>query len=162
MTLKQRVYIGFTVLAGGAFMGMLFLHFGSRLHVTTDIWNDPTVKTATLIGADESIQVTIARTPAEQEQGLSDTLSLPENAGKLFVFTHPDTYGFWMKDMHYGLDFVWIDSAHHIASITPSVGAETYPKVFYPDQPIEYVLEVNAGFSTAHGLRAGQSLALKK
>lgn len=139
---------------GAATLVMLFLHF--RLINKQQIYNQ------TLMASDLAIPVSIASTPAQQQQGLSGTAALPSNAGKLFIFDTSGNYGFWMKDMNYGLDFVWIDSAMKIAAITPNVAADTYPKIFYPPQPIQYVLEVNAGFSTQYNLKVGQQLVLKK
>ncbi len=88
------------------------------------------------------------------------TASLPPTAGKLFVFDTPDTYGFWMKDMNYSLDFVWINSAMKIIAITPNVAASTYPEVFYPPHPVQYVLEVDAGFSAKNNLNRREQLSL--
>jgi uncharacterized membrane protein (UPF0127 family) len=124
------------------------------------------------------IPVTIAATPQSQEQGLSNTASLPSNQGMLFIFDTPDTYGFWMKDMRYPLDFVWIDTTMKIIGVTSNVAPGTYPKVFYCTQPacpnparqnhsggdevgrVRSMLEVNAGFSTQHDLKVGQQLQL--
>lgn len=115
------------------------------------------------------IPVAIADTPAERQQGLSGTQSLPQDSGMLFVFDTPNKPGFWMKDMKYGLDFVWLDSAMKIIDITHNVMPNTYPKVFYCSQPtcpndevgrVQYVLEVRAGFSTAHNLKMGQTFTL--
>ncbi len=66
-----------------------------------------------------------------------------------------------MKDMHYSLDFIWISADMKIVGITPNVAANTYPKIFYPPQQVQYVLEVNANFSTQHGLAVGQQLILQ-
>jgi hypothetical protein len=154
---KTRVLTIFSILAGGALFVVLFLHF-------RDTPVDTTVSTteyeASLVSDDLRIPITIADTPSEQEQGLSDTESLPANAGKLFVFNVPGKYGFWMKDMRYSLDMIWIDSTMHIVGITKNISPDTYPQVFYPPQEISYVLEVNAGFSTAHHLETNQLLTL--
>src|ERR1700744_2057454 len=98
------------------------------------------------------IPVAIADTAAKQQQGLSDTPSLPANDGMLFAFDTPGKIGFWMKDMNYSLDFVWLDNSMKIVAIDTDVTPATYPKIYYPPQDISYVLEVNAGFSTTHNL----------
>lgn len=107
-----------------------------------------------------TIPITIADTPVLQEQGLSGTLSLPAESGKLFIFDKPDFYGFWMKDMAYSLDIVWIDETMKIVGITKDVFPDTYPQVFYPPEKVRFVLEVNAGFSTTHNLSENQLLSL--
>lgn len=153
---KTRVLTIFSILAGGALFIVLFL----RLEHTPSREFPKDGHEAVLTAGALSIPVTIADTPLEQEQGLSGTDSLAEGTGKLFVFDTPNIYGFWMKDMQYPLDFIWIDSTMHIIDITPAVGPETYPTVFYPPSPVQYVLEVHSGFSTAHHLFKNQLLTL--
>lgn len=133
-------------------VGVLFLRF----------WLSNPKETPTLTIGSTVIDVTLAQTPEEQEQGLSDTLSLPKNAGKLFLFDAPGNYGFWMKDMHYPLDIIWIDTANTIIGITKDVSPKSYPTVFYPPARAQSVLEVNAGFSTQYGIHIGQTVVLKK
>ncbi len=108
------------------------------------------------------IPISIADTEQSRDQGLSGTVSLPTNTGKLFMFDTPGSYGFWMKDMNYPLDLVWIDSSMNIIAITPNVAADTYPQIFYPPSPVQEVLEVNAHFSSQHDLLVGQHLTLQK
>jgi uncharacterized membrane protein (UPF0127 family) len=117
--------------------------------------------TKELVSNTITIPVSVADTEAERNQGLSGTTSLPENSGKLFVFQTPGTPGFWMKDMNYGLDFVWLNSNLKIVAITPNIPADTYPQIFYPPQQVLYVLEVNSGFSTARHLAIGQQFKLQ-
>jgi uncharacterized membrane protein (UPF0127 family) len=115
----------------------------------------------TLVAGDVDIPVAIANTDATRQQGLSDTASLPADSGMLFEFDTPGNYGFWMKDMDYPLDFVWLDSGMKIIGITPNVAVATYPQIFYPPSPAQYELEVNANFSTTHGLKVGQQMHLQ-
>lgn len=109
-----------------------------------------------------SIPVSIAADEASRDQGLSGTSALATNSGKLFIFPRPGKYGFWMKDMNYPLDFIWISSDLKIVGITANVAADTYPKIFYPPTLVRYVLEVNAGFSTAQHLSVGQQFVFEK
>jgi len=106
------------------------------------------------------IQVTLAQTEAERTQGLSGTKSLGENQGMLFVFEEPARYGFWMKDMNYSLDLIWIDEKNQIVDITENVPPESFPKIFQPAREVKYVLEVNALFSRQHNIRVGDFVKL--
>jgi uncharacterized membrane protein (UPF0127 family) len=154
---KTRVLTIFSILAIGALFVVLFL-YGRGIPVGTEV---PTATyEAFIVSGDLRIPVTIADTPAEQEQGLSGTTFLPTNTGKLFIFPTPGRYGFWMKDMQYPLDLIWIDSTMHIVGITAQVAPETYPTVFYPPEDVLSVLEVAGGFSTAHHLEINQLLTL--
>lgn len=117
---------------------------------------------AVLIRGSTRIAVSIADSDTERVQGLSHTEALPEGAGKLFVFEHPGLYGFWMKDMRYSIDIIWLDEEMNIVSIKEGVFPESYPETFYPSAESKYVLEVPAGFSTENGIAVGQSFTLLK
>jgi uncharacterized membrane protein (UPF0127 family) len=156
---KTRVLIMFLTLATGALFTVLFLH--SRAHAP-----DPAIFRdefeAIVKRGDLEIPVSVADTSEEQEQGLSGTLFLPPNTGKLFVFNTDDRYGFWMKDMRYPIDIIWIDKDMRIVDITHDIASDSYPKIFYPSVPVRYVLEVNAGFSTVHQLIENQLLEIQE
>ncbi len=109
--------------------------------------------------------VQIALTDAEHEQGLSGRQKLTAAEGMLFDFKNtPDIEpGFWMKDMNFDLDFIWIDQGR-VVGITPNAPA---PKnisdaattaqlpLYYPPAPVDAVLEVNAGWSKTHFIKTG-------
>lgn len=156
-TRQTRVlYIISILIAGGALVLVLFLHFRQTVD-TVDI--KPLIKYEYTISIGQlQIPVTIADTPQGQEQGLSGTISLDENAGKLFIFKDIGKYGFWMKDMNYSLDIIWIDENLKVIGISKDLKPETYPTIFYPPSAVKYVLEVNAGFSTRNNIAVNQLL----
>lgn len=161
MKFRHSIHYAILILAfagGAAVIGLLFLHF-RQVPQAPAIAVDRTYS-KTLMAGSLAIPVSIADTPAARDQGLSDTETLPATAGKLFVFEQPGKPGFWMKDMRYGLDFVWIDSSLKVVAVTPNVAADTYPQVFYPPQPVQYVLEVNEGFAAKNNLIVGEQLSL--
>jgi len=105
-----------------------------------------------------SLKVFIANTDVTREQGLSDLSSLPEGEGELFVFDSAGAYGFWMKDMNFPLDMVWVDSNKVITNITKNATPDSYPSVFMPVRPILYVLEINAGTSEKLGFISSKQI----
>jgi uncharacterized membrane protein (UPF0127 family) len=156
---RTHYVISILVIGAVLVVGLLFLRSHHRALVAAVV--SDSIYNKTLTAGSLTIPVSVADTEAAREQGLSDTASLPAQAGKLFVFQAPGMPGFWMKDMEYGLDFVWFDSNLKIVSITTDVAANTYPKIFYPSQPVLYVLEVNAGFSAQHNLAVGEQFTLQ-
>jgi len=108
-----------------------------------------------------TISLTIASTSAEQELGLGDRAALASTSGMLFVFDSPDNYGFWMKDMQFPLDIIWLDQNFKIIHIERGLLPSTYPEVFFPGSPTKYVIEVNAGFANANSLSVGQTMQIK-
>lgn len=101
------------------------------------------------------LQVAVAATGPAREQGLSGRTSLGQNSGMLFVFREDTMPQFWMKEMNFPLDFIWLDSGKKIVQIDPNISPITFPETFQPKVPIRYVLEVNAGFAAIHGLTTG-------
>ena len=104
--------------------------------------------------------VELAITIAEQIQGLSDRSSLAPGTGMLFVYEQESKLTFWMKDMHFPLDMVWIDADCTVVDITlnapppePDQTLEELPR-FAPGVPAQFVLEINAGEAQSEGIGA--------
>lgn len=108
-----------------------------------------------------SIKAIIADTEVARQHGLSDRIDLPLDHGMLFVFPNLSKQGFWMKDMHFPLDIVWIDEQKEIIGIDRDISPETFPNVFFPSKQIKYVLELNAGQAKAFGLEIGIKVDFK-
>jgi len=111
------------------------------------------------------IDVEIASTNESRAKGLSDRAHLPENQGMLFTFATDNVVPpFWMKDMLIPIDIVWIDDGKiiqidHNAEPEPGV-ANNKLKLYVPNQAVDYVLEVNAGFMKDHNLEVGTEIDL--
>ena len=102
------------------------------------------------------IAVEIADEAEERWQGLSNRESLGGGSGMLFVFPHKQVQNFWMKDMNFPLDIIWIadNKVVKIDSDLPPAGPA--PDITYSSvHPVNYVLEVNAGFAEEHKIKAG-------
>ena len=109
----------------------------------------------------QNVLVDLALTDAQKEQGLSGRTSLAPNTGMLFVFSTPNKYLFWMKDMNFAIDMIWITADMHVDYIAKDATPASYPATFGPgvnDQDALYVLEVNSGFAEQNGLRVGDSV----
>lgn len=96
------------------------------------------------------------------EKGLSGHAPLLDGEGMLFVFKNEGKYGFWMKDMLFPIDIIWIDENFKIVHIEKNIGPETYPKTFYPDSFARYVLEIKAGESQMLQIKIGDSVKITK
>lgn len=110
---------------------------------------------------DLTIPVEIADTQETLEKGLSGRLHLPKKQGMLFLFPIPDEYAFWMPDMNFPIDLIWIDASRHIVGFEQSMQPEKdlkNPRYYTPPEPVEYVIEVNAGFVKKNGLTVGQEV----
>ncbi|MBI2086633.1 MAG: DUF192 domain-containing protein [Candidatus Zambryskibacteria bacterium] len=106
-----------------------------------------------------NIEVEIADTEEERAQGLSDKGTLETGHGVLFIFDEPAKYGFWMKNMHFPIDIVWIDENWKVVGIERLINPNTYPKAFYPPDNIKYVLEIPAGEAQKYDIDIGQFIS---
>jgi uncharacterized membrane protein (UPF0127 family) len=155
--ITTRIRYGIFILTvTGALFGVLFVRFRQDRSIPVE------QQRPVLLGGTMPISVSLADTPETREQGLSDTVSLAPQTGKLFIFNTSGRYGFWMNDMHYAIDIVWIDSTYTVIGITTNLAPDTYPHVFYPPADVSYVLELNAGEATTLGLSVGTKLSLEK
>jgi hypothetical protein len=105
-----------------------------------------------------AIRLELAVTEAEKEKGLGYRDSLATGSGMLFVYDHPDRYGFWMKGMRFPLDFIWINGnrvADLSQNIPQPVNDAVQPASLAPAVPADKVLEVNAGVVQSLGIRTG-------
>ena len=113
----------------------------------------------TLRVSDETFSLEVASTSQAQGLGLGNRASLPANHGMLFVLSGmPAVQCFWMKDMRFPIDIIWINAGHEVVHIEPNVSPDTYPKSFCPDNPAKYVIELNAGAANSAGIRKGETL----
>lgn len=108
----------------------------------------------------EELQFEIADTPELRERGLSGRLELPDHYGMLFIFPEKDTYGFWMKDMYVSIDIIWLSDEGVVLGVERAVSPATYPAVFYPPEPVKYVLETRAGYARERGWEEGARISL--
>jgi uncharacterized membrane protein (UPF0127 family) len=116
------------------------------------------------IGSSMAIRSEIAWTPTARTLGLGGREALDRNAGMLFVLPEEGRETFWMKGMRFPLDFAWISSDRRVLQLTedvPPPEAGTPDKslpLYKPEQPVRYVLEVNAGVTEALGISVGDEV----
>ena len=119
---------------------------------------------AVVIG-DVVLPVELAITPEERRQGLSDRPSLAPGTGMLFVFESDGHRQFWMKNMHFPLDIVWIGSDCSVGEISGEVpasppGTDDSDVVrVSPKEEAQYVMEINGGEAAALGLAANDPVS---
>jgi len=107
---------------------------------------------------DEIINVDLADTDEKRAQGLSGRESLADGEGMLFIFPKPDVNYFWMKDMNFAIDMIWLNENKKIIHIARDVKPETFPKHFGPNEKSKYVIEVLSGFTKEHGITVGDAV----
>lgn len=107
-----------------------------------------------------AITAEIADTQSSRELGLSGRKVMEANHGLLFVFDVPGRYGFWMKDMLFPLDIIWINQDGLVVEVERNVKPESYPKTFINTSPASFVLEINAGKAEEEGVFIGSKVKI--
>lgn len=119
----------------------------------------PSLESLRFVEADLTIKAELARTAAETTKGLMYRTSMPQNQGMLFRLAERRVQAFWMHNTCLPLDMFFIDEDETIVGIVENVPVlnDEERKASCPSR---YVLETNAGWARAHGVRPGQHVVL--
>ena len=153
--MKRKISVLFILagIAAVAFLGLLYILFGNEFFAT-----DVLAGTIQIEGAILSLEM--YDTPAERVKGLSRRKYLPADRGVLFVHEEPGMHGYWMKDMRFPVDILWIDADFRVVEVAHNISPDTYPISFRPASDALYVLETNAGWASAHNVTKGSEVAI--
>ncbi len=105
----------------------------------------------------------IAKTPKENEVGLSKYKNLAKDMGMLFSFDKPDYYSFWMKQMKFPIDIIYIRDGKIVTiykDIEPPKSENESLSIYKPTEPSNMVLEINAGLCDKYKLKVGDKVNL--
>lgn len=120
-------------------------------------------KTATIDGHTFFIETAV--TEKEQQVGLAKYSSLAQNNAMYFPFDHPGFFAFWMKDMHFPIDILFLKDKK-IVTIFDTVPNPTKDQInlptYQPSVPANGVLEINAGLSKKYGFHTGDSVEISQ
>jgi uncharacterized membrane protein (UPF0127 family) len=106
------------------------------------------------------VKVELARDPAARTRGLMYRTSMPEEQGMLFSWPEDSVQSFWMRNTCIPLDMLFIARDGVILGILEQVPTLNERSRSVPC-PVAHVLEVNAGWSRRHGVRAGQRVTIQ-
>ena len=109
-----------------------------------------------------TVAVEIRGDDAGRALGLSGRDGLGNDEGVLFVFDQPAVHEFWMKDMNFPLDFIWINNGRvvdlHERVLVSEAGLP--PMTVRPKKPVNWVLEVNSGWVEQHQVKIGDPVKM--
>ena len=122
---------------------------------------------------DVCVQAEIADTLDKRGKGLMFRQPLAENQGMLFIFQEESSHGFWMKNVRFPLDIIWINRECNVVEIKPNLQPcqEVYEpfdgghrekscESYFPREKAFYVLEVKAGFTDKHKIKIGDTMSI--
>lgn len=110
----------------------------------------------------KTFTVEVADTEAKKERGLGKRDALDPEHGMYFPFASASHWVFWMKDMRFPIDIVWLRDGKIVdidasVPVSKSENLETYS----PVEPADAVLELNAGTAQAIGANTGDELVIR-
>ncbi len=105
-------------------------------------------------------QSEVVATPQGREQGLMFRERLADDQGMLFVFDSPGEYSFWMKNMLFPIDILWLDAHKRVVRLEAEVPPCTKDPcpVYFPQAEALYVLEIAVGQAAAANIQLGDQL----
>ena len=118
----------------------------------------PAVLLTSAAGGLRLVEVELAQTPAEWQQGLMGRAALPPDTGMLFIFPDGETVGFWMKDTPLPLSIAFIDATGKVLSVQDMQPFST--DSHFSPAPYHYALEVPQGYFATNGIAAGATATL--
>jgi len=124
---------------------------------------DPVVRATVTIG-ETDIDVEVANTPEKMALGLGGRESLPKGQGMLFPYGQKTPAVFWMKGMMFPIDVIWTsdDKVVQIDADVPNEPgvSDNNLKRYLPNELVDNVLEVPAGFAAEHGIEVGNTVTV--
>ena len=107
----------------------------------------------------------VANDPSSRTQGLSGREFLAEDAGMLFVFRAEGIHSFWMKDVPFSLDLVYIAANGMIVDIQTMKAQPGVPDsdltIYEPAARALLALEILGGKASELGLEVGMLVAFE-
>ncbi|MBZ5587088.1 MAG: DUF192 domain-containing protein [Acidobacteriia bacterium] len=109
------------------------------------------------------VSLELAVTDQERQNGLMFRDSVPADHGMLFLFDVDSRVAFWMKNTFIPLDMIWLSTSGEVVDVHTHVQPCRFDPCpnYEPSRPGRAVLEVNAGFADAHGVRPGSLLQFR-
>jgi uncharacterized membrane protein (UPF0127 family) len=108
----------------------------------------------------ENFSIEIANTQEKIEKGLSDRENFCEKCAMLFIFKDSRKQTFWMKNMKFDLDIIWIRGGE-IVGISSNVSHENGEnEVISSPGNIDKVIEIRAGMSEKLNLKIGDIIKI--
>lgn len=92
----------------------------------------------------------------KRERGLSGRESLDPDSGMLFSFDKEGVYSFWMKDMRFPIDIIWLKD-NTVVDINQNISYQS-KNIYSSKEKVDKVLELNSNDASRCEIKAGSRL----
>lgn len=119
------------------------------------------IKTVCINGS--CFDVELAETREQRIKGLMHREALAENSGMLFIYNEEDYYSFWMKNMKFPIDIIWMDrnkEVVHMEKDVPPCQNDECPN-YKPSQKAMHILEIGSGVADKLNIKIGDKASFE-
>ncbi|MDR1952413.1 MAG: DUF192 domain-containing protein [Elusimicrobiota bacterium] len=117
-----------------------------------------------LIGG-KTLELVAAKSYMATRKGLGDRLFIPKD-GMIFFFEKNRQLVFWMKDMYFPIDILWISDGKIIGSVENVQPEKKTPdsklKKYYSPSDVDIVIELKAGRVKELGIKINDTINIER
>lgn len=160
--LRVGVVVLLMLVAGWLTVAKKLLIPQTSIQEETPSANPKTQQYKMTIGTKELL-VEVRRTAAEQGLGLSWRTSMEANEGMVFIYNQPQRVLYWMRGMQFPLDFLWVRQGKVVemtAGVLQPTKEGSVPQTVSPENEVDMVIEVNAGWIAQQGIKLGDEVSI--
>lgn len=122
-------------------------------------------KTRILKIGDKNYEIFLTEDEEDMKKGLAVFEDIKDSQGMLFEFSTEDFHSFWMKDMKFDIDMIFLDKEMKVVHIFENVRKDTYKnetdyKIFIPKLKSKYVVEIKSGEIKKNKIKIGDIIEL--
>lgn len=121
--------------------------------------------------SDGLVPLYVADTPVEQQKGVSEWSRMvtyhdgvADEQGMIFEFNEYRYHSFWMKNVEFPLDMIWLDGNTIVyieEHVQPEIGVpESQLQTYAPNVLANRVIEVSDGFVERYAIEVGDTVEL--
>ncbi len=108
---------------------------------------------------ENKFKIEIVNSSEKLSKGLGERDGLCDKCGMLFEFSEKERHSFWMKEMRFNLDIIWIDG-NEIVYIAKNISHNS-SETINPEVKADKVLEIKGGLADRIGIKAGDVIEFK-
>lgn len=127
---------------------------------------DPTIEEMPIVNAtiqEKTFKLYAPDTPEGLQKGLAVFDEIAQNEGMIFRGLPVGVQSFWMKDMKFDIDIIWVNKDNEVIHVVYDASKDSYPARFENprEKPASYVIELNAGLVEKYNIQPGSKVTIQ-
>jgi len=125
--------------------------------------SQPKFETKQIVIGTKEYKINLTQTEEDRKKGLAVFDSLTANEGMLFSFDQEDYYVFWMKEMKFNIDIIFLDKDKKVLDVFENVKAEPGVqdmdlKTYSSKLKSQFIIELKEGETRKNGIKPGDTV----